>query len=294
MPTPGLSLVGFMTDQQQVLNHLKVPCIPDPINRADADLILDWQAAQAKLGKPIPRAGHPNLTPIAANDPHIQQLLQVPWAAAYLAPHLALGASFQMVEIEPLLAYQFAIDIARSKNRCGPMSNPPTQNELMNICLPLAHPNDGVHISAQGLPKHQSILVKSRSLNLAAMAEGALVIPIPNAPPVQDIFGIQFAWSLPFVHVTRFNGRCYLHNGYHRALRIRKAGATEMPCFFRDAATADAAGIQPPGTFDLPLLESGNPPAMGHYARRRAQKVKLRASMRVIQISWSQHTMFDE
>jgi hypothetical protein len=67
-----------------------------------------------------------------------------------------------------------------------------------------------------------------------------------------------------------------------------------MPCFFRDAATAEAAGIQPPGTFDLQLLESGNPPTIGHYTKGRAHKVRLRASMRVIQISWSQHTMFDE
>jgi hypothetical protein len=184
MPTLGLSLVGFMVDPQHVLGHLKTPCIPDP-TKSDVDLLADWNTAKAKLGRPIVNAGNPRLQAIPMNDPHIQQLLQVPWAAGYLVPHLAQGASFQMVGIESLLAYQFAIDVARSKSRCGAMSKPPTRDELMNICLPLTHPNDGIHVSGQGLAKHQSIIIKSRSLNLAITAEGPLVIPIPNAPPVQ-------------------------------------------------------------------------------------------------------------
>jgi hypothetical protein len=285
MPTPGLSLVGFMSDQQQALNHLKVPCVPDPA-KTDAGLVSDWQSAQVKLGKPMARAGRPNMTSILNSDPHLQQLLQIPWAAAYLLPQLAQGGSFQMIEIDPLLAYQHTIDTARSKNRASNISKPPTRDELMQVCLPLTHPNDGVHISGQGQSfGHKSIIVKSRSLNLQLVAEGALI---------PDAWGIQLAWALPFVHVTRFNGRCYLHNGYHRALQIRKAGALEIPCFFRDAVSAEDAGIQPPSTFDLQLMESPNPPTIGHYAKGRALKIQLRASTRVIQIGWSQHIMFDE
>jgi hypothetical protein len=280
VPTPGLSLVGFIADQQQALTHLKTPCLPDP-TKSDADLLADWNAARAKLGRSIARAGHPNLQPIPVTDPHIQQLLNAPWAAGYLAHHMAQGASFQMVEIDPLLAYQFTVDAVRSNSHCGTLSRPPTRAELFNVCLPLVTANDAVHISDQG----HSFIVKSRSLNLQIAAQGA----------IQNMIGIQCSWSLPFVHVTRFNGRCYLHNGYHRALGIRRAGASEMPCFLRDAPDAGAAGIQPPGTFDLQLLESGNPPTIGHFTRRgRALKVRMRASMRVIQISWSQHTMFDE
>ena len=37
MPTPGLSLVGFMIDQQQALTHLRMQCVtPDA---SDAALI---------------------------------------------------------------------------------------------------------------------------------------------------------------------------------------------------------------------------------------------------------------
>jgi hypothetical protein len=211
--------------------------------------------------------------------------MQVPWSF-FFTPQLAAGATFQMVEIEPLLAYQHVVDTARTSSHCRSLSKPPTPAELLNCCLPLHLTTDSLHASGVG----QSIIIKSRSLNLRVIAEGPL--PIPNTP---DVIGVQFAWALPFVHVVRFNGRCYLHNGYHRAYGIRKRGGREMPCLFRDVPDAQAVGIQPPGTFDLPLLESSDPPTLGHFTRAgRAKKVMLRGSIRIIQISWSQHTMYDE
>ena len=283
MPTPGLSLVGFLTDQQHALFHLKVSCVPDPANKPDAALIADWQAATAKLGRRIMKAGNPTLIPIPMADPHIQQLMQVPWAPA-IAALIQQGATFQMVEIDPLLAYQFSVDRSRSANRCK-VSQPPTRDELLQVCLPLTLSSDQAQVSRIG----QAIVIKSRSLNLRMIAEGPIQMP-PNSP---DTIGVQVAWTLPLVHVVRFNGRCYLHNGYHRACGLRRAGATEMPCIFRNVADAVSVGIQPPGTFDLQLLESANPPTMAHF-RRRAMKVALRATSRVIQINWSEHTMTDE
>jgi len=219
------------------------------------------------------------LTPIPQTDPHIQQLLQEPWANPYLTAQLAQGASFQMVEINKLLAYQFSVDVTRSNSHC-PWQRTPTQQELLDVCLPLTLSKDPVHISNQG----SAFILKSRSLNFSISAQGT----------IQNMIGIQCSWSLPFVHVTRFNGRCYLHNGYHRAVGVRLAGAGQMPCFFRDVGDPASAGIQAPGTFDLPLLQSANPPTIEHYIAGRALDVELRASMRLIEISWSQHIMFDE
>src|SRR5215472_17557591 len=113
MPTPGLSLVGFMTDQAAAIAHLRNSGIPNPVNKTDQQLIADWTAAKATLGPPTPNAGQPTLTPIPVVDPNIARLMQLPWAPHFQAL-LALGASFQMVEIDPLLAFQFSVDIARS------------------------------------------------------------------------------------------------------------------------------------------------------------------------------------
>src|SRR5258708_6142220 len=75
VPTPGISMVGFMTDQQQAINHLRTACVP-PVD-TDAALIAEWQAAQAQLGAPIPNAGNPNIQPFpAAHQAHVQTLVQ--------------------------------------------------------------------------------------------------------------------------------------------------------------------------------------------------------------------------
>lgn len=283
MPTPGLSLVGFMTDQQQAVNHLRQTCVPNPPNKDDAALIIDWNAAKVQLGPPFPNSGNPALQPIPLNDPHIQSLLQLPWAP-YFQAFLAAGANFQMVEIDPLLAFQHSVDTARTNNHCAALTQPPTRDELFNVCLPPTLSNDDVHFSQAG----QSLIVKSRSLNLTMTAQGLLT-------NLQNVVGVQINWTLPFVHVVRLNGRCYLHNGYHRAYGLRTAGATEMPCIFRDVLDAESVGIRIDGsTFSEALLASANPPTVGHFTQGRAYPVYLRRTMRLIQVNWSQHTMVDD
>jgi len=286
MPTPGLSLVGFLDDQQLALNHLKVTCMP-AAGKSDQDILLDWQAAKAALGNPFPNYGNPQIAPIAANDPRLAQVIAqvnlTPWAIQ-MQSMLAQGASFQMVEIEPLLAFQLSVDKDHSGTKCGTLGAPPSEDELFAICLPSSVPQDNIHSSRQG----QSIIIKSRSLNLVTLAEGPLQAQIPT-------IGIQFWWALPFVHVVRYKGRCYLHNGYHRAYGLRLAGATRMPCMFRDVATAAEAGIRTDGgTFTEAVLTSANPPTMAHYTNGRAMDVQLRRAIRILQINWSQHAFVDE
>lgn len=287
MPSPGLSLIGFLQDQQQALQHLRVTCVPEPETRTDVELIADWRSSQTKIGAAVENAGQPELTPMALSNARVSlihnQMLQSAWSPHY-AGIIGAGASYQMVEIAPLLAYQLSVDSDRSGTHCGALSSPPTEDELFASCLRTTAPNDNIHSSRQG----QSIIIKSRSLNLVTFAEGPLQAAMPTV-------GIQFWWGLPFVHVVRFGGRCYLHNGYHRACGLLHAGATHMPCIFRDVATAEEAGIREDGgTFPLSTLTGQNPPTVGHFTQERALAVRLRRAIRVIQISWSQHAMFDE
>src|SRR5690242_8343951 len=105
MPSAGLSLVGFM-DQTQAVNHLTTACMPPNPNQAA--LIAEWQTAQANLGVPTANAGNPDIQPIpTAHDGYMQQLQATPWVADYLAT--IPGSTFQLVEIDPLLAYQFTV-----------------------------------------------------------------------------------------------------------------------------------------------------------------------------------------
>lgn len=278
MADAGLSLVGFM-DQQQALNHLRVACVSsDP---SDAALIPEWQAAVAGIGPPIARAGLPDIQPIpTSHEPYIQQLTQLPWVQQHLAG--LANATFQLVEIDPLLAFQFAISSPRSSHHCGHLSNPPTLDDLLAVCLPLQQTNEEINV----VPTAQSILVKAKSLNIRTLQAGMLA---------NNLLGLAFGLTLPLLHVVRHNGKCYLHNGFHRALGVRGAGATHVPCLFRDVPDHEAVGIRNDGaTFGVPLLESNNPPTLGHFTQGRAHQVSLRSVSRILHVSWSEYAVPDE
>jgi hypothetical protein len=283
MPTAGLSLVGFIDDPNQAVTHLSAVCVPAAGTLPPA-LVASWTAAKISLGSPIPNAGQPTLTPISLTHPHIQALLASPWGNV-IKLILQDGAQFQMVEIEPLLAFEQVIDTERADYHCNHLSNPPTPDELFSVCLPTSAPSDDWKQSFSG----QTVIVRSRSRNLKIVRGGPLRIQgVPN------VVGIQFGWKLPAVHVVRFNGRCYLHNGYHRALGCALRGAKAMPCLFRDVQLPGQVGITPPETFSQALLESPNPPTLGHFIHRRALAVQLRVRSRMIQVNWSEHVIAEE
>ncbi len=127
--------------------------------------------------------------------------------------------------------------------------------------------------------------MRSRNLNVHLSAAG--LFPAGDNTAAGIIFGL----SVPLVHVVRLNGRCYLHNGFHRVYGARMAGATHVPCVFRDVPDEASAGIAPPGTFDRMLLESANPPTLAHFTNGSAHVVQLRAITRVLHISWAEYAM---
>lgn len=275
MPAQGLSLVGFMERDQAHL-HLTHGCIG--INQDQATLDAEWAAAKARLGAPVVNAGLPDILPIPPEkQQYIAQLAQLPWVQPVLAQ--LPGTSFQLVEIDKLLAFQHTIMVTRTNHHCSTISKPPTLDELLDVCLPLQQANEPIMMGQTD----SSVLLKAESLNIRLLQAG-------NIHP--GIVGIQFGLSLPLVHVVRHNGRCYLHNGFHRALGMRQAGATHIPCMFRDVATHAEVGIlQDGGTFDAQLLESANPPTMEHYTQGRAYDVELRRQQRFIHVSWAQYGM---
>ncbi len=284
MSTPGLSLVGFM-ELQQALMYMRVNCVmPD---ESDTALIAEWRAAKARLGAPFDGAGYPDIQAIPPEcRAYIDQLKQQPWVQEGLRGYPA--ASFQCVEIDPLLAFQFHILTDHSDGHCGSLPLAPGIADLLPICLQQTPPQARLRVSGQG----QSLLIAADSLNLRIVAQGLFNPSVPPGIQPPNMAGIVFGISLPFVHVVKFNGRCYLINGFHRALGARKLGAARMPCLFREVATPEEVGIRTDGsTFQLMLLESAQPPTLGHFTQDRAHTVMLREVMRVLQINWSEHAL---
>ena len=275
MPSPGLSLVGFL-DQQSAITHLRSACVLAD----DSDLALqaEWSAAKAKLGPAVSNAGTPDIQPLpAAGVAHVASLTQQPWVQQALQHQGALlGASFQLVEIEPLLAFQFTVDATRSAHHNGGLPGKPSNDELLSICLPLQQAVEQIQI--QQAPG--SMMLTSRSLNLRMLAQGFL-----NGA----FLGMHVGLALPFVHVVRHNGRCYLHNGFHRAVGLRARGVTHVPCVLRDVPDHQSIGLVPGGTFDAALMESTDPPTLGHFTNGNAHQVTLKSYHRTLHISWAEY-----
>jgi hypothetical protein len=295
MARNGLSLVGFVADQQIALTHLRQDCVPpDP---SDAALLTVWNTAQANIGGPFNHLPCAPLPLPATAQQHIQALLAQAWLADLMqelnAGQNSMGcapASFQLVSIDALLAYQVAVDLDRANHHCNVLSNPPTEAELLNLCLPIVQPHED-YFMLPLTPASTSAIIKLRNHDLQMHRCGVF-----DGMHGAKVVGVSFHVGLPFVHVTRFNGQCYLHNGYHRAYGARLAGATHVPCIFRDVNNAAAARIRgyEGGTFPEALLASPNPPTMAHFTRGRAQPVRLRVKSRLIHVTWHQYSVPDE
>lgn len=274
MPTPGLSLVGFM-EPAAAIHYLRATCIQP--KQDDASLMAEWATAHARLGPPTASAGIPAILPLPPEHRDYETQVRQAWPDVFQSPNYA-SAQILMVEINPLLGFQFHVDADRSEHHCGGFSSPPTIDELLATCLPLAHANEPCQITQQA----QSLILRSPSLNVRVTAQGML----------GNFIGIAFGVNLPLVHVVGYNGRYYLHNGFHRVYGAGRAGATHIPCILRDVASAEEAGVQAGGgTFGLPLLESANPPTLAHYTEGRAYDVQLRTMNRVLHVSWSDYAI---
>lgn len=275
VPAAGLALIGFMAKERAV-QYLRDACMP--FDSSDHALETEWAAAVAQLGAPYVRAGLPDIQPIPASHQGYISQLAVNWPNLF-----AQGpVEFKMVEAKPLLAFQISVDGSRSGHHCAAFGNPPTVDELFETCLPQLPTEEPLNIQQQ----HQSIIIKAKSLNVRTQANGMVQA---------GTFGIQIGLALPFVHVVRYDGRCYLHNGFHRMYGAAAAGATHIPCLFRDVASPQEAGIQADGsTFDLEMLTSANPPTVAHFVDGRAHTVALKATTRILHVSWAEYGMYDE
>jgi len=234
----------------------------------------------------MPHAGRPEVIDVPAE--HIQHLNGV----ATLNPRYAAtvagmtDATFKLVELAPLIAYQFHVATDRTDELCAPLSHPPRVAELLPVCLP----QDLEIAPSQLATLPSSLCFKTSSLNLRIMGAGQLGIDAAQ----HFIAGIAFGPSSNLVQVIRFEGRCYLRNGFHRAFGLARAGATHIPCIFMEAANFEQVGVLGAmQTFGRELLESDDPPTVGHLTADRAYPVSLRTITRVITVSWSEYAFLE-
>jgi hypothetical protein len=233
------------------------------------------------------RAGQPEILDFPAG--YEDYLKDVQANPAFEETVKGMAYSFKLVEIDPLIAFQIRIELERSANLCSGVSIEPLVGDMLKPCLPTTVEGVPVSLGVTG----SSLTVESESLNLKFSPAGPSGAPtmaeisLPNERRVRTV-GMHFFPSSPLVQIVRYQDRCFLKNGYHRAYGFAKAGANHVPCVFLEGETSfGAIGVVPRATFQPDVLLCDNPPTMGHFVQDRAYEVNLKSYRQVLRINWS-------
>lgn len=277
----GLSLFGFM-DEPFAHAYLQTAC--EGAGATAAEMSKAWRDARTKLGAAFPKAGAPDVQPLPQTaQPHLRRVQNHNPRFKQTVGNLKW--SFQSIEIDPLLCFQFHVEKARSAKACsGLTSKPPSAAEILSTCLPVG----SAPLTHQVAPLSNGLFVRSNDLNVR-------LIDFRAEKTAGETWTAKVVWGpiTPLISVVRYNGRYYLHNGYHRAHGLRQAGVDHMPCVLLEA-NAWSDFIDPRMVvFSESLLTSANAPTVGHFTQGRATDVNLRAVTRMLQISWSELALPD-
>jgi hypothetical protein len=278
----GLSLVGFMTELDAV-GYCRNVCHFEDLS--DAALRHEWSVAKSRIGGPMGKMGRPEVLDLPSEmTPHMDLLMREAWFQHKLQDSLK-GAEFKLIEIDPLLAMQFAINTDRSEHLGVSYTKSRSVQELLDLCLPLTQPNHEVEIH-KDQKASGSLMLMTKNLSLGIDRDGAHVVETHKGSQV--FVGVEVSTPAPLLHVVCYQDLYYLHNGFHRAYSARLAGATHIPCILRNVTYSADIGIGA-DTFGLEVLQSNNPPTVGHFTQGRAHPVRLKSLTKIIQVSWAEY-----
>ncbi len=274
MSIPGLSLVGFM-ELPQAIAYFRGNCTCD--GESDEELLVRWKAAKKQLGPDTARPGRPELRDIpakyadhlaaVANHPRFHEVLN----------QTSGSYAFKLVQIAPLLAYQFHVWIGKDR---ADTADPTDLGALLERCLPTKIEP----IEPEAIPiENHGVLLRSGDLNFRKLAWGKLMTDPNGLIGVGAVVGP----SSPLAQVVRFGGRCFLSNGYHRASQLLASGQSHIPALVVDAIQPDRIGLSG-GTFSLEKLSGFGPPTCAHLHPDRAYPVELRKFVRYVKVTWAE------
>lgn len=273
VPLPGLSLVAFMDDEYDVFSYFRNQCVTG--NARDETLRGWWLEARALLQPPAPKGGQPDIREIPSK--HSGYLAGVPKNPHYAMTVESMAASFKLVEIAPLLAFQFHVQTDTAWLPVYANTPNPPLDKILRWCLPRFSPPCKTQVDRVD----NGWCITSDDVNLA-------LYPLQNCTDTKAIPGLPpvcYGPRSPFVQVVRYRERLYLKNGYHRAYQLGKLGYTHIPCILLDATIWEqVVGPGEVAAFPLQLLESSNPPTCGHFLRGEAYPITLPRRRQVIRL----------
>jgi hypothetical protein len=274
---PALSLLGFM-DRDQAISYLQTRCLlhDAPIE----ELAATWEEARSRLGETAPNAGRPHMRDLPPEfQAHLSQVAGMPRFREVVR---GSNWAFKLVEIDPLLSFQFHVESNRIDRLATLVRGPFDMESAVGLCLPAAPDAPPLQMER----REKEVWIKG-DRNLRVVGAELAWDPARGVNVLQLAFGAGTPWAV----VVMVGGRCYLRNGYHRVCAIRRSGATHAPCLVLVANDPSAVGVEALGrgtTFSWDVLESDNPPTCAHFSPDRAYLTMLPSAVRTVHVSWSE------
>jgi hypothetical protein len=186
--------------------------------------------------------------------------------------------SVSLLQLSGIIPFQPSIDLAYASNLGEEVLNPTDILFAVKLCFPYGKAST-LAVSVDHPQKAITVSGINPSLQVAGFqwgqqdAQGPLVI------------SLYISAGPNLVQATRYRGRYFLTNGYHRTYRLMRAGFTHIPCLVRNANNIAETGALGAGFFSESLLMSPRPPLFMDFADEvLAISVPMPAAKKVVRI----------
>lgn len=221
------------------------------------EIMKRWDAARLKIGTLSPLSGGPEVRPILEPEAllEVAKVMERPECKAAF-PDGTWGIS--LVQLSGIIAFQPSVDVGYAMQGFGASPSPGDVLSAVRVCFPFGKAST-LAVSMDQAQKAITVSGVSPSLQVIGFNWGQQE---PMGP-----FAVTFFISPGpnVLQVSRYRGRYFLSNGYHRAYRLMKAGFTHVPCLLRNASDFAQIGALGPGFFSETILMSPRPPLITDF-----------------------------
>jgi hypothetical protein len=247
------ALLGFF-NEQEVRQFLQGKAQSEDQYK---EFMQRWGTLRSRINNLPPLSAEPEVRPILEPDAllEIEKAMEGPECKAAFPEG---SWSVSLVQLSGIIAFQPSVDVNYALDDGGTSLNPTDLLPAVRLCFPCNRPTALAVTMDQA---QKAIMVSGVNPSLQVVG-----LNCNQAQPMGPFAVTFFISTGPnILQVSRYRGRYFLSNGYHRAYRFMNAGFTHVPCLLRNAADLAQTGALGPGFFSESILMSSRPPLLTDF-----------------------------
>ncbi len=241
-------LLGFYSDREarQFLEGKS-------LQQADFDELMNhWNTARARISTLSPLSGEPEIRPILEPE-LLLEIAKVTERPDFKQAFPEGTWSVSLVELSGIIPFQPNVDIDYAAKQGVDTLCSTDLLSAVRICFPYGK----LTTLAINLDQPQKAVTVS-GFNPALQVVGFQYGQQDAQGPF--VVSLYITAGLNIVQVSRYRGRYFLSNGYHRTYKLMRAGFTHIPCIVKNVDSLAETGALAPGFFSESVLMSARPP----------------------------------